>query len=68
MTKAQNRKIIRSQDADSCIFTRDYGVPLRIHRKYAVAGAVGSPLDADLARIDLDWCGLACLSFSKGQS
>ena len=54
MTKAQNRKIIRSQDADSCIFTRDYGVPLRIHRKYAVAGAVGSPLDADLTRIGVD--------------
>ena len=59
ITNSKNRNITRSQDADPCIFTRDYDVPLRIHRKYAVAGAVGSPLDADLARIGVDWRGLA---------
>ncbi len=54
MTKSQNRKITRIQDADPCIFTRDYGVPLRIPCRYAVAGAVGSPpppIDALLTRL-----------------
>ena len=34
--KITESEIIRSQDTDPCIFTTDYGVPLRIPRKYAV--------------------------------
>ena len=56
MTKSQNRKIIRSQDADSCIFTRDYGVPLRIPRKYAVVVGRRESADADLAPVDVPRC------------